>query len=141
LPCSYDYILAALVLSEKAQQAQELQGNRHRQEASILRFGDRVWLRYGKTLSNGRLSRKLDWKNALFEVTKVISAHNIRLNIPVQLHQVFHVDRLRPHPRNPLPGQESDDAQQEVLFEDEAGEPEYVIEEMVAEKTRQRGRG
>jgi hypothetical protein len=70
----------------------------------------------------------------------VISAHNVRLNVPGQLHQVFHVDRLRLHPRNPLPGQDSDDAQPEALFEDEDGELEYAVEDIIAEKTRRRGR-
>jgi hypothetical protein len=121
--------------------AQELQANCHWQEAPILQVGDRVWLKYEKTLSNGRLSRKLDWKNALFEVTEVISAHNIRLNVPGQLHQVFHVDRLRLHPRNPLPGQDSDNAQPEALFKDKDGEPEYAVEDIVAEKARRRGCG
>jgi hypothetical protein len=65
----------------------------------------------------------------------VISAHNIRLNVSGQLHQDFHVNRLRLHPRNPLPGQDSDDVQPEALFEDKDGEPEYAVEDIVAEKT------
>jgi hypothetical protein len=40
-----------------------------------------------------------------------------------------------------LPGQDSDDAQLEALFEDEDGKPEYAVEDIVAEKARQRGRG
>jgi hypothetical protein len=46
----------------------------------------------------------------------------------------FHVDRLRLHPRNPLPDQESDNAQPEALFEGEDGKPEYAVEDIVAEK-------
>jgi hypothetical protein len=134
----FNYVQARMA---EAQQAQELQANRHRQEAPILRVSDRVWLKYGKTLSNRRLSRKLDWKNALFEVTEVISAQSVRLNIPGQLHQVFHVDSLRLHPRNPLLGQESDDAQPEAVFEEEDGEPEYAVEDIVGEKVQRRGRG
>jgi hypothetical protein len=134
----FNYVQARMA---EAQQAQELQANCYWQEAPILQVGDRVWLKYGKTLSNRRLSQKLDWKNALFGVTEVISAHNIRLNVPGQLHQVFHVNRLRLHLRNPLPGQDSDDAQSEALFKDEDGEPEYAVEDNVAEKIRRRGHG
>jgi hypothetical protein len=82
----FNYVQAGMA---EAQQAQELQANHHWQEAPILQVRDRVWLRYGKMLSNRRLSQELDWKNALFEVTEVISMHNIRLNVPSQLHQVF----------------------------------------------------
>jgi hypothetical protein len=134
----FNYVQARMA---EAQQAQKLQANCHWQEVPILQVGDRVWPRYGKTLSNRRLSQKLDWKNALFEVTEVISAHNERLNVPGQLHQVFHVNRLRLHPRNPLPGQESDDAQPETLFEDKDGKPEYTVDDIVAEKVQQRGCG
>jgi transposase InsO family protein len=134
----FNYIQARMA---EAQQAQELQANCHWQEAPILQVGDRVWLKYGKTLSNRRLSQKLDWKNALFKVTEVISAHNIRLNVPGQLHQVFYVDRLRLHPRNLLPGQDSDGSQPEALFEDKDGKPEYAVEDIIAEKTQRRGRG
>jgi hypothetical protein len=70
----------------------------------------------------------------------VISAHNARLNVPGQLHLVFHIDRLRLHPRNSLPGQESDNAQPEALFEDEDGKLEYAVEDIVAEKVQRRGR-
>jgi hypothetical protein len=70
----------------------------------------------------------------------LISAHNVRLNVLGQLYQVFHVDRLRLHPKNPVPGQDSDDAQPEALFKDD-GKPEYAVEDIVAEKTRRRGRG
>jgi phage terminase Nu1 subunit (DNA packaging protein) len=53
----FNYVQARMA---EAQQAQELQANCHRQEALILRVRDWVWLKYGKTLSNGRLSQKLD---------------------------------------------------------------------------------
>jgi hypothetical protein len=71
----------------------------------------------------------------------VISAHNIKLNVPSQLHQVFHVNRLKLYPMNLLPGQESDNAQPETLFEDKDDKPEYTVEDIVAEKVQRRGCG
>lgn len=117
-----------------AQQDMEKHANKRRQEAPVLRIGDRVWLRYGKNLSNGRLSKKLDWKNACFEVLEVVSPHSVRLNVPGQLHSVFHVDRLRLASRNPRPGQRMDDSQPDAVVETEEGEKEYRVEQIVGEK-------
>ena len=122
-----------------AQQEQERQANQNRQESPVFKVGDKVWLQYGEQISNGRPSKKLDWKNAKFEVTRIVSPQNVELNTPPGIHPVFHVDRLRLHPSNPLPSQQTDDSQPESIIVD--GAPEWAVEEIVAEKCTRRGRG
>ena len=78
-----------------AQQEQEKQANRHRREQPQFRVNDKVWLSYKKQLSNNRPSKKLDWKNAKYTVTKVIDSHSVQLNTPPGINNVFHVDQLR----------------------------------------------
>ena len=123
----------------EAQQEQERQANRNRQEAPVLKVGDKVWLQYGEQISNGRPSKKLDWKNAKFEVTRIVNPHNVELNTPPGIHPVFHVDRLRLHPNDPLPSQQTDDSQPDSIMVD--GTPEWVVEDILAEKLIKRGRG
>jgi hypothetical protein len=125
----------------EAQQAQENQANKKRRQSPILRVGDRVWLKYGRTLSNGRPNRKLDWKAALFRVEEVISPFNVRLDTPGDIFPIFHVDRLVLHPRNPLPGQQTNDSQPEALVEDKDGNLEWEIEDIVGERVKRVGRG
>lgn len=134
---TFEYVQSRMA---EAQQEQERQANRHRQEAPQLRVGDKVWLQYGKHISNGRPSKKLDWKNAKFTVTKIISSHAVELNTPPGIHPVFHVDRLRLHPRNPLEGQVSDDSQPDAIREED-GEERWIVEDIVGEQLKKRGRG
>jgi hypothetical protein len=123
----------------EAQQEQERQANKNRKEARRYRVGDKVWLRIDKQYSTGRESRKLDWKNAKYTVLEVIDSHSVKLNTPPGPHPVFHVDRLRLASTDPLPSQTQDDAQPLPLQVE--GEEEYVIEDIVAEQLKRRGRG
>jgi hypothetical protein len=123
----------------EAQQEQEKQANRSRREAQQYRVGDKVWLRLDKQYSTGRQSKKLDWKNAKYTVIEVIDSHSVKLNTPPGTHPVFHVDRLRLASTDPLPSQSQDDSQPLPLQVD--GEDEWVVEEIVAEDRRRRGRG
>jgi hypothetical protein len=50
----FNYVQARMA---EAQQTQEIQTNHHRQEAPIFQVRDRVWLRYEKSLSNGKFSQ------------------------------------------------------------------------------------
>ena len=131
-----DFINASLA---EAQQEQERNANKRRRESPILKVGDRVWLEYGRQLSNTRPSKKLDWKNAKFQVVEVISPHNVRLNVPRGIHDVFHVDRLKLALENPLPSQGTDDWQPEAVISID-GEEEWEVEDIVAEVWRKNGR-
>ena len=122
----------------EAQQAQELQANRHRQEAPQLRVGDMVWLKLGNHFSNDRASRKLDWKNRKFTVLEVVSPHNVKLDVPGKVHPVFHVDRLRLCPQNPLRGQTNDDFQPGplvVMNDDGSTGEEWTVNSICAERS------
>lgn len=134
---TFDFVQSKMA---EAQQEQERQANKHRQEAPLLRKNDVVWLQYGKQLSNGRPSKKLDWRNAKFKVVKVISPHAVELDTPPGIHPVFHVDKLRLHPNNPLPGQTTNDWQPEAI-EVEDGTKEWLVEDIVGERIVRRGRG
>lgn len=123
----------------EAQQEQEKQANRSRREAQQYQVGDKVWLRLNKQYSTGRQSKKLDWKNAKYTVTEVINSHSVKLYTPPGTHPVFHVDRLRLASTDPLHSQSQDDNQPLPLIVD--GEEEWLVEEIVAEDRRRRGRG
>lgn len=121
----------------EAQQVQELHANRHRKEAPQLRVGDKVWLKLGNHFSNDRACRKLDWKNRKFTVLEVISPHNVKLNVEGNVHPVFHVDRLRLCPNNPLEGQTNDDPQPGplvVMNEDGTSAEEWEVEAIRGER-------
>ena len=122
-----------------AQQEQERQANRSRREARQYRVGDKVWLRLDQQYSTGRTSKKLDWKNAKYTVLEVIDSHSVKLDTPPGPHPVFHVDRIKLASSDPLPSQEVDDSQPPAL--QVAGEDEWVVEDIVAERERRVGRG
>jgi len=125
----------------EAQQEQENQANRHRQEAPQLRVGDRVWLKLGKQFATGRKSKKLDWRSAKYTVIEVINTHSVRLNTPPGPHNVFNVDRLRLASSDPLPSQLKDDDQPLPIEVDTDGADMWEVEDIVAEVCRRRGRG
>lgn len=92
----------------EAQQLQEAQANKHRKEAPLLKPGDKVWLQYGKHMSNRRPSKKLDWKNGKYMVLSVQSPGVVVLDTPDGINPKFPMDRLHLAPSNPLRGQAVD---------------------------------
>ena len=61
--------------------------------AESFQVGNKVWLnlRNVKTLY---LFKKLDWLYAKYIVMEVISSHSYCLDIPINIHPVFHIDLL-----------------------------------------------
>ena len=132
----WDFAQASLA---ENQAEQEKQANRHRKEAPKLQIGDKVWLRLGSQLSLGRPCGKLDWKNAKYTVVDLVGSHAAKLNTPPGIHPVFHVDRLRLASSDPLPSQTTDDSQPPPI--QVHGEEEYIVETILSERIRVRGRG
>ncbi|KAF9696002.1 hypothetical protein EKO04_006265 [Ascochyta lentis] len=134
-----DFVKAQMA---EAQQVQERQANAHRREAPQLKVGDKVWLKLGNQFSNGRASRKLDWKNRKFTVVEVISPHNVKLDVDGKVHPVFHVDRLKLCPQDPLHGQSNDDPQPGPLVitnDDGTSSEEWKVDSICGERRSGRG--
>jgi hypothetical protein len=121
-----------------AQQVQEEQANRSRDQAASYKVGDKVWLNL-KNVRTSRLSKKLDHKNAKFTIIEVISSHSYRLDTPPGIHNVFHTTLLRPAANDPLPFQATYDNQPPPLII--GGEEEYGVEAILDERVKRVGRG
>lgn len=124
-----------------AQQNQEKYANQHRQESISYKVGDKVWLNL-KNISTERPSKKLDWVHAKYTVTRTFpkSPHFYELDTPKGIHNRFHTSLLRPVGNDPLPSQQTDDAQPPGMLV-ENGETEFGIEEILSSRVRKIGRG
>ena len=80
----------------------EHQANKSRSAAPVYHLGNKVWLNL-RNVRTDRPNKKLDWKNAKFEVQDRVGTHAVRLNTPLGIHLVFHVDLLRLAAADPLP--------------------------------------
>ena len=121
-----------------AQQVQEQQANKSRQPAPAYKVGDKVWLKL-TNVKTRRPNRKLDDKAAKYTVTKVVTPHSYRLDVPGDIHNVFHVDLLRPASTDPLPSQVRSDYQPPPILEDR--EALYLVDAIIKDrKKRLRGR-
>ena len=112
--------------------------DRHRRPARLYREGDLVWLN-ARNIKTLRPAKKLDWKSlGPFTVRKQISPHAYRLDLPATflIHDVFHVDLLRPAADDPQPGQRNPPPPPIEVD----GEQEWVVEEVVDSRWDRRGR-
>ena len=120
-----------------AQERQEKQANKTRQQAPSYRVGDKVWLSL-ENMTTDRPMRKLDAKYAKYEVIEVIGSHNYRLDTPSGCHNVFPSRLLRPVATDPLPGQVPLNPQPPGELIDDV--LEYEVE-FIQDQKRARGRG
>lgn len=91
-----------------AQAVYEEHANRHRQPAPQYKVGDQVYLS-SRNIRTLRPSKKLDWKQlGPYPIIEKVSSHAYRLQLPanMKIHNVFHVNLLRPNSEDPLLGQE-----------------------------------
>ncbi|SOV04618.1 uncharacterized protein UDID_17154 [Ustilago sp. UG-2017a] len=98
----HEYVRGELV---KANSQSAEQFDKHRLPAPQFRPGDRVWLS-ADNIRSLRPTKKLDYRRlGPFSVSKVISSHAYRLQLPpsMKIHNVFHVDRLEPYVANTIP--------------------------------------
>jgi transposase InsO family protein len=89
----------------RAQERQQLQANKRRREVDF-KVGDQVYLST-KHLQIPRPSRKLaSQMEGPFRIIQQIG-HSYQLQLPAtwKIHDVFHAEKLRLHPDDPLPGQ------------------------------------
>jgi hypothetical protein len=116
-----------------SQQDQERQANRLRNVAPAYRVGDKVYLSL-RNIRTSKPSKKLDDRAAKYTVTEVIGPVSYRLNTPPGVHNVFHVDLLRPAADDPLPSQVLDDSQPPAILID--GKEEWLIDCVLKERQR-----
>lgn len=121
-----------------AQERQEKYANRHRSAAPNYRIGQKVWLDL-HDISTDRPSKKLDARHAKYTITKCISPHAYQLDTPDGIHNVFHVDKLRPAADDPFPNQCTDDYQPPAVLNE--GNEEWHIDKIEEYKEIRRGRG
>jgi hypothetical protein len=126
-------------LAATAQRSED-SANKRRKPSERFQVGDKVWLNMTNYRSP-RPSKKLDWLHHKYTVTKVLSSHVVELSVPTAIHPRFHVDLLRRAYEDPVPGQETDDAQPPPVRDDDGDSDEWQVEEVLCARTRRRGRG
>jgi hypothetical protein len=115
----------------RSQQRYTRQANKHRRAVD---FGvkDKVWV-MTKHWKNDRPSRKLAQQmDGPYEILEQVG-HSFKLKLPesIKVHPVFHAEKLRKDPGNPLPGQ-SNPEYPPLQVQD--GETEYEVQQVLAVK-------
>lgn len=115
----------------KSQERYTNQANKHRRPIDF-GVGDKVWIttRHWKT---DRPSRKLgNQMEGPFEILERVG-HSFRLRLPdsMKIHPVFHAEKLRKDPGNPLPRQANPEPPPLAL---DNGEEEYEVQSVLAVK-------
>jgi hypothetical protein len=110
------------------QQRYAQQANKRRRDVDFI-VGDKVWVTT-KNWKTDRPSRKFsDQMAGPFEILEQIG-HSFKLRLPtaIRVHPVFHADRLRKDPGNPLPGQTNPEPEPLQVNDQE----EYEVQEILA---------
>lgn len=127
------YVDYAKDCMQMAQVRQVEQANRHRREPDFdvgdyVRIIKKTWARTTDTPTD-----KLDMPltPTAYKIIKKVG-HSFELELPDiwKGHRVFHADRLRLHPMDPVPGQKAE----EPDAEDVNGEREWHVQEVLASK-------
>lgn len=122
----------AQTMMATAQEKYETYANEHRRPAEQFRVGDKVWLNL-KNITTDRPCKKLDCKNAKYEVVQLIGSHAVRFNTPPGIHNVFHTMLLRKAGDNPLPSQILHEPQPVALTNTD-GTEEYLVDTVLDHK-------
>ena len=116
-----------------AQQIQKKYTNKIRNSVPQYRVDNRVWLNLKNYIRFSRVTKKFDWKNTKYIVTKVLSSHAVRLDISDGAYSLFHINLLRSAATDPRPSQVIPDSQPEPIVIN--GAKEWEIKHVVAEHT------
>jgi hypothetical protein len=112
----------------KAQERYSKQANKRRREVDF-DVKDRVWVTT-KHWQTNRPSKKLSSQNVgPFEILKKVG-RSFKLDLPpsIKVHPVFHANKLRKHPDNPLRGQLDPEPKPLNVY----GDDEYKVEEILS---------
>jgi hypothetical protein len=107
------------------------QANKHRRPVDF-KVGDMVWTT-SKHWKTDRPSRKLaNQMEGPFEIIEQVG-YSFKLKLPdsIKVHPIFHAEKLRRDPGNPLPGQSNPNPQP---IEVNDGSTEYEVQEVLAVK-------
>ena len=122
---------------KRQQDRMTVQANKHRREPDF-GVGDWVIIRK-KVSSTDRPSDKLDYPMTRnrYKIKEMVG-HSYRLEVPQGWRgtDIFHADRLRRHPNNPLTGQGSEQPAGEVI----EGQEEWEVERVLASRTSGKAR-
>lgn len=137
----------AQVAMASAQSRMEESANQNRKEAELFKVGDRVWLNL-KHIQTPKLSKKLSWINAKYQITKVIDSHTVQLNTPSGIWPRFHVDLVKRTATDPFPSQMTDEQPQLITpqiidtidVNADMGEEQY-LEKILRVENKKIGRG
>jgi hypothetical protein len=115
----------------RTQERYTTQANKHRRPVDF-KVGDKVWVTT-RHWHIDRPSRKLaNQMEGPYEILEQVG-HSFKLKLPdsMKIHPVFHAEKLRRDPNNPLPGQANPEP---PPLELEDGETEYEVQEVLAVK-------
>ena len=116
-----------------AQLDMEKRANSSRNPAPNYRVGDEVWV----SLKNMRGDSKFSDRQLKTNIIEVVGPLSYKVELPNNMHNVFHADLIRPAGTDPLPSQVKQDYQPPPILV-ENGAEEYEIEHLVK---RQQKRG
>ena len=95
-----------------------------------------VWLTL-KNITTATETKKLDAKQIKYTILENMGFHNFRFDTPPNIHNVFHVDKLRAASKNLLPSQIFDDNYPgPTIIGNENGAHEYDVEKILKKKGR-----
>jgi hypothetical protein len=117
-----------------AQDRQAKQANKHRREPDF-QVGDRVYITR-KGWASERPSVKLDYQLAGPYPIIAMKGHSYVVDLPphMKIGNVFHADRLRRDPQNPLPGQREEPEEPIEIN----GEKEWTVEKILSSRIKNR---
>jgi transposase InsO family protein len=113
-----------------AQQRQQEIADKKRDPTPSYQVGDEVWLDLRNIKVDPLRRRKLAALHDRYRVTAIVGPNACQLDIPGDIHSVFHNTLLRPVADDPFPSQVLHDARPEPVLDDE-GEKTWELDEIL----------